>query len=261
MVRSKYSLKEILVEEDLRQGDLVEKKVMDLGVPAAFSKSDWQRFLVHFTYNTNAIEGSSLSLEEVGHILQNRPINFMSDDVLETLGVANAMECYKDLMIDASASIAIHYKIFRKTKAFAGKIRKMGERVAVVGGDGSVYSRGAPPREIPKLMDELDKWYKDNRGTYSRITLASVVHNQLLHIHPFNDGNGRVSRVLLNSVLLQNDMAPVDIRVNHKDAYYAAMQEYQQNGNIFPTFAFLLTEYVAMRGLRPIERRKKSLKR
>ena len=92
-------------------------------------------------------------------------------------------------------------------------------------------------------------WYNKNRKKYPPIVLAVVVHNQFETIHPFADGNGRVGRLLLNNVLLKHNMPPVNIELRNRREYYAALREYQENGNIRPMIDLILKEYKYLKKL------------
>ena len=73
--------------------------------------------------------------------------------------------------------------------------------------------------------------------------LAAVVHNQFENIHPFQDGNGRVGRILLNSILLKHKMPPLNIELKNRHEYYAALQAYEKEHNLRPTIELMLKEY------------------
>jgi Fic family protein len=70
-----------------------------------------------------------------------------------------------------------------------------------------------------------------------------VVHNQFENIHPFRDGNGRVGRLLLINILLKHKLPPVNIELKNRMEYYAALQNYENNGDIRPTLELILKEY------------------
>lgn len=132
----------------------------------------------------------------------------------------------------------VHEDIFYSTANHAGTFRKSGESVIVKGSSG-VYSKGAEPESIFLLLNELEQWYSDN-AQYGCLVQAAVVHNQLLHIHPFKDGNGRVSRVLLAQIMNSGGLPIPIVKVGDKLLYYAAIQEFQQDHNIEPMLNFLL---------------------
>jgi Fic family protein len=77
--------------------------------------------------------------------------------------------------------------------------------------------------------------------------LATVIHNQFEYIHPFEDGNGRVGRLLLNNILLKHKLPPVNITLKSRKKYYAALKEFQKSGNIKPSIELVLKEYKALR--------------
>lgn len=100
---------------------------------------------------------------------------------------------------------------------------------------GNVVHRGAPSQQVERLLKELIKWYNQNKKKYLPMVLAVVVHNQFENIHPFQDGNGRVGRLLLNNVLLKHDLPPLNIEMRNRAQYYAALQAYETDHNIRPT--------------------------
>ena len=73
--------------------------------------------------------------------------------------------------------------------------------------------------------------------------MAAVVHNQFENVHPFQDGNGRVGRLILNNILLKHGMPPVNIELKNRQEYYSALQAYEKEGNLRPTIELILKEY------------------
>ncbi len=214
------------------------------------SESQWETFTELFTYDTNAIEGSTVTVSEVrGIIREDRwPARRSKEEVSETYGVAEAVEFIRKTSEHVSLELIekLHMIVFRNSKAFAGRFRPKGVEVAVVGG-GRIIHRGAPQKQVKKLLKELVKWYDKSKGKYHPIVLAAVVHNQFENIHPFQDGNGRVGRLLLNNILLRHGMPPVNIELKNRGEYYAALQAYEDEGSLRPTIELMLKEYVKMR--------------
>ena len=103
--------------------------------------------------------------------------------------------------------------------------------------------QGAPHREIENLIRELIGWYAKYSKKYPPLLLASVIHNQFEKIHPFQDGNGRVGRLLLNYILLKLNYPPVNIRLKDRSEYYKLLQIYDKTGDIKPTIKFLVSQY------------------
>jgi Fic family protein len=100
---------------------------------------------------------------------------------------------------------------------------------------------------VERLLKELVRWYNQNKKKYPPIVLAAVVHNQFENIHPFQDGNGRVGRLLLNNVLLKHNLPPLNIEMRNRTQYYAALQAYETDHNIRPTLELMLKEYRALK--------------
>ncbi len=217
------------------------------------SEDEWVKFTQLFTYNTNAIEGSVISAVEVAGILEKNklPDDKPEYDVSETYGVAEAVEYIRETGEHISLELikSIHRIVFTGSKSFAGRFRSKGVEVAVVDSAGRVVHRGAPSRSIVELLSEIVMWYNKNKDKYSPIVLAGVVHNQFENVHPFQDGNGRVGRLLLNNILLKHDMPPVNIEFKNRVEYYRSLQEYENNMNLRPTIELIINEYKALRKL------------
>jgi Fic family protein len=210
------------------------------------SEEEWLKFTESFTYDTNAIEGSTVDKVEVKEILeQDKWPDKSKEEISETFGVADAVKYVRNTKIHISIALIkeLHRITFKNSKSFAGKFRKLGEEVAVVDAHGNVVHRGAFSGEVPSLLKELVTWYRDNKKGYPPLVLAAVVHNQFENIHPFRDGNGRVGRLLLINILLKHKLSPVNIELKNRSKYYAALQSYEKDGNIRPTIELLLKEY------------------
>ena len=99
------------------------------------------------------------------------------------------------------------------------------------------------------MLKRLVAWYRKNRDRYTPFVLAAVVHNQFETIHPFEDGNGRIGRLLLINVLLKHGLPPLNIEIENRRDYYEALREYQTTGNIRPTLELMLKEYRRLRAM------------
>lgn len=217
---------------------------------AHLSEEEWTRFTEAFTYDTNAIEGSTITAAEVRGILErNQWPDKPKGDISETYGVAEAVRYIRGTKERISLNLIkkLHLMVFRNSKPFAGKFRGRGIEVVVADRWGNVVHRGAPQGKVPSLLRELAEWYEKNRRKYHPIVLAAVVHNQFENIHPFQDGNGRVGRLLLNYVLLKHGMPPVNIELKNRGEYYSALQAYQKQGDIRPTIKLIIKEYRELR--------------
>jgi Fic family protein len=211
------------------------------------NEKDWVKFTKLFTYDTNAIEGSTVTVSEVGDILERSkwPEKRTKWEISETYGVAEAITYIRKTREHISLSLIkkLHKIVFENSKSFAGNFREKGTEVAVVDAIGNIVHRGVPSDQITRLLNELINWYKKNKSKYPALVLAAVVHNHFETIHPFRDGNGRVGRLLLNNILLKHKLPPVNIELKNRREYYGALQEYQKNRNIRPMIELILKEY------------------
>jgi Fic family protein len=112
---------------------------------------------------------------------------------------------------------------------------------------GNIVHQGAPSQNIESLLKELVRWYNKNKTKCPPLVLGAVVHNQFEVIHPFQDGNGRVGRLLLNNILLKHNLPPLNIELKNRAQYYAALQAYEKENNIRPTLELMLKEYRALK--------------
>ena len=228
-----------ITNDELRELKKCEKEI---NVEHLHKILNWRQFTKEFTYNTNAIEGSTVTYKETEKIIdkETRPEN---DDERETLNVAEAVDFIRKTKLKLSLNLIkrIHLICFKGTKYFAGKFRDV--EVAVFDSFGNVVHRGAPSEKVEQLLKELIVWYEKYHKKISPLLLAALVHNQFENIHPFQDGNGRVGRLLLNYVLLKHDYLPIDIKLKDRKDYYKVLQNYQKTGNIESTLKFLILQY------------------
>lgn len=205
------------------------------------SEREWGNFMEDFVYNTNAIEGSMVAEEEVSEILGKK--KFENADEIETKGVAMAVEYIRKTKDDLSLRmlLKLHKLCFKGSKSFAGKFRDVD--VVVRNSAGRVLHVGVPKSELKDYLDDFVEWYKENGNKFKPLVLASILHNQFEHIHPFQDGNGRVGRLLLNFILLKNGYPPINIMLEDRQEYYRTLQEYSIRDNLKPTLEFLIGQY------------------
>jgi len=215
------------------------------------TEDDWKRFTELFTYHTNAIEGSAVTFTEVINVLEKGewPKEKTREEISETYGVAEAVKYIRETKEELSADLIkhLHFLIFKNSKAFAGKFREGGTEVGIIDSIGRVVHVGAPAEEINTLLKELVKWYENHKRYYPHLLLGAVVHNQFELIHPFEDGNGRVGRLILNNVLIKHKLPPVNIELKNRRTYYNALRSYQKNRNIRPMIELIVKEYRELR--------------
>ncbi len=207
------------------------------GIRRAFSKEikampksdrdkELESFMVRFTYDTQRIEGSKLTLRETANLLERgiSPKEKPVRDVKEA--EAHKKVFYEMLGYEKNLSISVvlywHRRLFIVTKPdIAGKIRAHG--VAISG------SKFIPPSpvEISPLMRDFFSWYNKNKGRMHPVELSAMVHLRFVTIHPFGDGNGRVSRLMMNFVLGRHNYPLLDIAYEDRDSYYKALERSQ----------------------------------
>jgi len=208
-------------------------------MPTSIEKKEIEKFSIKFTYNTNRIEGSTLTLRETALLLEKgiTPTRRPIEDVKET--EAHKKLFYEMLYYKKEISLATllswHKKLFEDTKGdMAGKIRDYDVEIS-----GSRYN---PPYaiELQSLLVEFFDWYKKNRKKIHPIFLASLVHLKFESIHPFGDGNGRIGRLFMNYILNKNDYPMLVIDYTQRNSYYNALEHSQtkKDESIFTIWFF-----------------------
>src|SRR3989344_6037198 len=166
-----------------------------------------------------------------------------NSEEIETQGVANAINYLRDTKEELSLNLLLklHELCFKGSKPFAGKFREV--NVVVRNSIGQVLHAGVPKEELEDYLKDFINWYKNNKNKFKPLVLAAIIHNQFEHIHPFQDGNGRVGRLLLNYILLKRGYPPINIKLEDRQEYYKTLQEYSKNDNLKPTLKFLIKQY------------------
>lgn len=191
-------------------------------------------FCINFTYNTNAIEENSLTHQETHDLLKkDLPVAKSFKDQIESFSHRKVfME-----MVNTKKPLTIalmkkwHKELFEHTKdSLAGKIRTKNVRVA--GYKAPHYA------DLTYLLNEFIDWYKENKKKMNGLELAAMTHLKFVKIHPFEDGNGRIARLLLNYVLNNNGYPMMTVEYKHRDFYYAALDEFDatQEEEVFVKF-------------------------
>ena len=197
-------------------------------LPKAEKEKIIEDFLVHFIYDSSRIEGSSLSLNDTkGLFLHNiTPKNKPIKDVKEAEGYRKAF--YSMLNFKGQLSLEIikrwHLIMFKDTMNYiAGKIRI---HKIIVTGSRAVFPH---PEDVPKLLKEFFSWYKNEEKKMNPTELAALAHLKFVSIHPFSDGNGRISRLLANYILHKYDYPLINIKFGDRMSYYRSLETSQLN--------------------------------
>jgi len=208
-------------------------------MPKNIKEKETETFAVKFTYTTNRIEGSTLTHKETALLLEKgitparRPIEDVKEAELHKKVFYEMLDYKKPITI--ATVLHWHKMLFEATKKDkAGKIREYDVKIS-----GSKYT---PPHaiEIDILLREFFDWYKENKNKIHPVQLAALVHLKFVSIHPFGDGNGRISRLLMNYVLNKKDYPMLIIDYSERNSYYNALERSQLKGdeNIFMLWFF-----------------------
>jgi Fic family protein len=222
------------IEESIKNSIKLKREQLDSLRPlpkSAVTKLQ-EQFQIEMTYNSNAIEGNSLTLKETafvineGMTIKGKPLK----DHLEAKNHKDALEYLYDLVSDSKRHTIsdrliriIHQLVLQETdKEWAGRYR-----------NSNVYIAGTshtPPDAIhvEHEMKELLKWIQTNNKRMHAIELAALFHHKLVHIHPFFDGNGRTARLMMNILLMQEGFPLVIILKNDRKRYYRCLEKADQ---------------------------------
>ena len=187
-------------------------------LPDGAKQREKEEIAIAFTYNTNAIEGSTITLEETREIIidktaPNKPLK----DIRETeahfkvfLDMLNKKE-----LISKELLLKWHKDIFKETKSdIAGRFRDFLVRVGPY--------RAPDWQDIEKLIKSFFKFV--NVSKLNPVELAARVHYRFEKIHPFGDGNGRIGRLIMNHILWHSGYPMLIIEYTKRKAYYKALQ-------------------------------------
>ncbi len=229
-----------MIDEKILERITEKKKKLEKLKPfnkAALNKLQ-ETFNVELTYNSNAIEGNSLSLNETKLVIEEG-ITIGGKTFKEHLEVTNhkkAIEFVETLVkkhkIEEIDVLNIHAIILDKIDEHnAGFYRSTGVRIS-----GTTYS---PPNavKVPELMQEVYKLL--NTKNKEPIETASLIHLKFVNIHPFIDGNGRTSRLLLNLHLMRNNYPPIIILKTERKKYITTIMQAQLENNNQPFINFV----------------------
>ena len=195
-------------------------------IPKSIKEKQLQNFVTRFTYDTQRIEGSTLTRRETADLL-DRGITPKSKPMRDV----HEAEAHRDLFYEILKSkkelslqtvLDWHWNLFRLTKPdMAGKIRKY--PVAISG------SRFLPPSpiEVYPMLAEFFKWYHKNKNKLHPVELAALAHLKFVTIHPFGDGNGRITRIVMNFILNKKKYPMLDISYEKRNSYYTALERSQ----------------------------------
>ena len=179
-------------------------------------------------YNSNAIENSTLTISETEKILMELEVSrdVSVREVFEAKNLARVFEYIraklKELDLNKELILLLHEMLIKTIdESISGRFRKYGEYVRV-------GTHIAPaPEHIDLMLDQAISEYMGGIDEFIMDKIARF-HLEFENIHPFNDGNGRIGRVLINVQLMQAGLPPVIIRDKEKSDYYASFKRYRE---------------------------------
>jgi Fic family protein len=208
-------------------------------MPSSAIEKQKEIFAIKFTYNSQRIEGSTLTLKDTADLLErgitpsSKPIRDVKEAETHKLVFEDMIKYDKDLNLQIV--LFWNKKLLEQTKLdLAGKIRDYPVEIA--------RSKFTPPisAELDFLLSEFFDWYNKNKLKLHPVELAALVHLKFVTIHPFGDGNGRTSRIMMNFVLKKNKFPMLDIPYAKRAGYYTALERSQvkKDDNIFVQWFF-----------------------
>lgn len=196
---------------------------------------------IEMTYNSNAIEGNSLTLRETwlvlheGMTIKGKPLK----DHLEAKDHKEALDFLYELVSGNRCTISehlirqLHQLVVQETeKEWAGRYRN---GAVIIGG-----AKHMPPEaiDVPRQMANLIQWLKKKEGKLHTVELAAIVHHKLAATHPFFDGNGRTARLVMNVLLMRKGFPLAIILKNDRKKYYDVLQK-ADGGDLAPLTLFV----------------------
>ena len=222
------------------------KQKLDTSRPL-LNKTILQAIDIEYTYNSNRIEGNTLTLRETDLVI-NKGLTIGGKSMREHLEAVNHYEAIAFIKELVTAGSILNENIIKDIHSLvlrgidrenAGKYRSV--PVSISG------SRHEPPQpwQVPKLMEDLNFWIQEEAENLHPVIFAAEIHERIATIHPFIDGNGRTARLLMNLVLLQNGYTIANISgdTENRLAYYNALEKCNLNQDK-TDFMVLITEYV-----------------
>lgn len=197
-------------------------------ITKSLSREEFEKFentyFTELTYNSNAIEGSSLSLEDT-NLIVNEGLVPEGKTLREVHEVRNHMQAIKFLRsyekdIDEIFILKLHGIVLKDiSERFAGRYRE--NKVRIFGSDVSFPDA----EKVPQRTKNLVYWYDQNKRKLHPFEMAIVFSMKFVSIHPFVDGNGRMSRLLMNYLLQRNKYPWINIYNKQRASYLKAVRK------------------------------------
>lgn len=225
--------------------DAIKKKYLQeyRSMPPSLKEKELASFVIKFTYDTQRIEGSTLTLRETADLLERgltpstKPIQDAKEAEAHQEVFYEIFRYQKDLSLQVI--LRWHKVLLQRTKPdLAGKLRQ--HQVGIAG------SKFLPPSpvEVGILVDEFFIWYHGTKTKIHPVELAALVHLKFVTIHPFGDGNGRISRLLMNFVLHKYQYPLLNIPYQGRSSYYTALERAQVKQQEYIFTQWFIKKYI-----------------
>lgn len=197
-------------------------------------------FDLRFTHESTKIEGNTLSIAEVKTLLVDK-VSIGGKDLRELYEVTNNQKAYKLIKSRLEESAALDEELIKDIHQVVmenilegGLYRSYNVRIT-----GADFT---PPdwTEVRTAMKWFMSDYDTKKPTLNPIELAAFVHAEFVRIHPFQDGNGRTARLLLNFMLMKAGYQPVIIEAKDRPIYYESLNDYAVTGDLESFYSFIL---------------------
>ena len=191
-------------------------------------------FLIEFTYNSNAIEGNTLTLQETAMVLDGVTIDQKPlKEHLEVIGHRDAFKYVESLVSEKQEFSeyvikSIHSLVLMDRAEDRGVYRRIPVRIM------GAFHEPPQPYMVEPMMDNLMVTHAHRKAFMHLVEAVALFHLDFEGIHPFIDGNGRTGRLLINLELMQNGYPAIDVKFTDRRKYYQAFDEYYRNQNELP---------------------------
>lgn len=234
--RVKYN---ILTDIENKKARLSERRPLTAGEVERLR----EEFMVEFTYNSNAIEGNTLTLKETAMVLEGMTIDQKPlKDHLEAVGHRDAFLyvqdiATKDIPLSENVIKNIHSLVLINSPEDKGTYRRIPVRIM------GAYTEPLQPYMVQPAMEGLLIENKKRALNMNIIERIARFHLEFEGIHPFIDGNGRTGRLILNLDLIRNGYPPINVKFTDRKRYYDAFDAYYRDNDVSKMIA-LIAEYV-----------------
>lgn len=196
-------------------------------IPKTVATKEESNFIIRFTYNSNAIEGNRLTLRDTYLIIKEKqiPSGAPPKDYNEAINGREAFEFIKEykgkLTIEFLEKINL---ILTKNTGviYPGRIRFFSVKI-----EGTDFIP-PEPEKVKRLLKDMIEFYDDSKRKIHPFVLVCLIHAQFVEIHPFEDGNGRTGRALMNWILIKTGYPKVFVSTKLRQKYYQAIDLYNK---------------------------------